>query len=53
MKNEPSEEALKNFYKAIKPGLVRIIKEEKKKKEVNDSGGKETKSTTKVDRQES
>jgi hypothetical protein len=29
----PSEQALKNFYEAIKPGLVRIVKEDKQAKE--------------------
>lgn len=37
MRKTPSEEALKNFYEAIKPALVRIAKENKAKKEAKNT----------------
>lgn len=35
--NKPSEDALKNFYNAIKPALIRIAKENADKNRPDDS----------------
>ena len=40
MRNGPSEEVLKNFYEAIKPSLIRIIKEDKAKETQEESDRK-------------
>lgn len=34
-KKGPSEEAMKAFYKAVEPALIRIAKEERKKEDEN------------------
>lgn len=37
MKTKPSEEAMRNFYRAVEPALIRIAKEQREIKLTNDS----------------